>query len=146
MTGRVQKTVDHPWIKVAVAVMSTGAFAGMGTGFWSYMSQRETVKMESRLSELGAASDSKDIQLQLTAIMEILCDQGDQLKLFKDALLDLSMGNRAEARKTVRAVKIPMAQGKNILRGRALPTYETVEAEQTKINAELDQLEDLLKK
>ena len=54
------RAVDHPWSKIMIALMSTGAFAGMGTGFWGYLQTKETTKLEMRQAELSASSANTD--------------------------------------------------------------------------------------
>jgi hypothetical protein len=145
-SSRMIKTVDHPWMKIIIALMSTGAFAGMGTGLWSYLQTRETTKLEARKLELEAARNNKDVELQIAAVMEIIAEQGRQLKQFKEALEKLSKGQRAGARQIVKEVEIPLTQGMPILRGRALQSYEAVEAEQKQITEQLEDVKDRLDK
>lgn len=144
--NRVVKTVDHPWARILIALMSTGAFAGVGTGFWNYMKHRERTALESRQTELEAARATKDLQLQISAIMELMAEQGKQLKQFKEAVEKLTVGHRAIARAIVKDVEIPLSQGKMILRGRAVPAYEAVEMEQMAISDELSEVEGMLEK
>jgi hypothetical protein len=142
----VIRTIEHPWAKILIAIMSTGAFTGMGAGLIEYVEYRHTAALHAKQAELTQASRVKDVELQILALVEMMAEQGNQLKAFKEILEKLSNGHRWGAREDLKDVEIPLSQGKRILRGRAVPSYEDVRAEQTKISLELEDVEELLAK
>lgn len=118
---------------VVVAIMSTSALAGVGTGFFAYLQHRETIKIESRKIELQAAYSVKDLELQIAAMTDIITEQGKQLIAFKAVLEKLTREKSDDANKLVGAIDIPITQGIRVLRGRSLPSYESIAIEKQRI-------------
>jgi len=135
--------VSHPYVQVLVLLMSGTGVLGGGSGFWLYLQHREAGRKETTRAVLEAKYELKDLEKQLAALVEMLAEQGNQLKQFKGVLEQLTNGHRVLARKAVQAVDIPLEQGKLILRGRAVPSYDDVESAQRLIADELEQLEAL---
>ena len=143
--ARIEK-VNHPYISLVVALMSTFAAIGGSGAFWSYLSDKQRMKLESELAAQRHELKMIDLEAQQAATMTLLVNQGAQLKSFKDALESATRGRHKEARAITGSIDIPIAQGARILRGRAAPTEIQVEEKRRAAKKKLDGLEKMMQR